>query len=55
VDFDFPGRKEINDETEHRDLATKFNAGLLGAKRCPERGFRVGGSLTHAMSVSSED
>ena len=49
------GREEIHDETEHRDLATEFNAGLPGAKRCPDRGFRVGGSLTHAMSVSGED
>jgi len=33
------GRQEINDEAEHRDLPTKFNSGLPGAKRCPERGF----------------
>ena len=27
-DQPLPGRKEINDETEHRNLATKFNARL---------------------------
>jgi hypothetical protein len=33
------GRKEINDETQHRDLATKFDTELSRAERGPERSF----------------
>jgi hypothetical protein len=54
-DQPFSGREEINDETEHWDLATKLDTELSRAERTPERGFRVRGSLAHAMSVSGED